>query len=244
MKFKEFIRNKVGVTTINNKLDSNLRVNNEILWSRIFNDSIQDSDWLKIKSFSPGRWALGYPALYILYRILNDIKPKSILEFGLGESTKLTYQYIKSTNNEASLKIVEQDRDWLTFFSKDVFDINENICLLPIKQVVIEDSDTYVYDNFIPSVSDVKYNLVIIDGPWGSPNNSRVEIIDLINNNLLGDDFVIIMDDYNRIGEKNTINKVQALLKNKNVHYVYGEYSGLKDTAIICSDKFKFLTSL
>ncbi len=61
----------------------------EILWAEIFRSVTDKSTWLKNRSFAPGRWALGYPALYILYRILNEMKPKSILELGLGQSTRM-----------------------------------------------------------------------------------------------------------------------------------------------------------
>lgn len=40
----------------------------------IFNSTITSSEWLVNKSFSPRRSAMGYQALYPLYRILNDIK--------------------------------------------------------------------------------------------------------------------------------------------------------------------------
>ena len=34
-------------------------------------------------SFSPGRGAIGYPVMYVLYRVLNEFKPTSILELGI-----------------------------------------------------------------------------------------------------------------------------------------------------------------
>ena len=58
-------------------------------WAAIFNNTIHDSTWLKDRSFSPGRWAVGYQFLYVMYRILNEIKPERILELGLGQSTRM-----------------------------------------------------------------------------------------------------------------------------------------------------------
>jgi hypothetical protein len=43
-------------------------IQNEILKSQIFNNTITDSEWLKYKSFSPGGWAVDYGFLYTLYR--------------------------------------------------------------------------------------------------------------------------------------------------------------------------------
>ena len=52
----------------------------EAVWAHIFHDTIVESTWLKDKTFSPGRWAVGYPYLYVMYRILNEVHPKRILE--------------------------------------------------------------------------------------------------------------------------------------------------------------------
>ena len=73
-----------------------LKKTDELNWSAIFNSAISGSSWFKKQSLYPGRWAAGYPFLYILFRVYNDIKPKRILEFGLGETSKLSYQYIEA----------------------------------------------------------------------------------------------------------------------------------------------------
>lgn len=39
-------------------------INKEILWGEIFNNTVSNSDWLTDRSFSPGRWAVGYQYLY------------------------------------------------------------------------------------------------------------------------------------------------------------------------------------
>ena len=65
----------------------------EAVWAQIFNNTISESLWLKDKTFSPGRWAVGYPYLYVMYRVLNETRPKRILELGLGQSTRMIAQY-------------------------------------------------------------------------------------------------------------------------------------------------------
>lgn len=240
---KSYFQKLIDSSSLQQKLDYNIQVNEELLWATIFNNTVTDSAWLKNKSFSPGRWALGYPALYILYRVLNDIKPQSILEFGLGESSKMTYQYTIEHKN-SFLRIIEQDKNWLDFFSVEKYDVTPYTILLPIESVEVLESNTYMYKNLISSINDKKYNLVVIDGPWGSKYNSRTQIIDIIENNLLDDNFVILMDDFERIGEKQTVDRIIALFNKKNIKYHIGAYSGLKQTAIICCDKYNFLISL
>ena len=91
----------------------------ELLWSQIYHDTVLGSDWLKNNSISPGgprRWAVGYNFLYTLYRILNEMRPKQILEIGLGQSTKLTGQY--ADYFDAKHLVVEHDLEWTKFFCK------------------------------------------------------------------------------------------------------------------------------
>ena len=91
---------------------------NEIMWACIFNNAIDTETWLKNKSFYPGRWAIGYPVLYVLYRILNEVKPKSILELGLGQSTKMITQYA-AAYEDVKHYVVEHDDEWIHFFERD-----------------------------------------------------------------------------------------------------------------------------
>lgn len=169
------------------------KVNNEILWAHTFQDTIRSSSWLKNKSFSPGRWAAGYPMLYIIYRILQNIKPKSILELGLGESSKLMIQYTKA-HKGISLNIIEQDQHWSDFFENEIPDVASFVTILPIIQVPIE-YNLYInhYHGLCKSIGKSVYDFIIIDGPWGTPWHSRNQILEIIQNNLLAENFVIVM---------------------------------------------------
>ncbi len=215
----------------------------EILWGSIFRDTVTDSPWLKNKSFSPGRWAAGYPMLYILYRVLNDTKPRRILEFGLGESSKLTYQYVKSHGN-CELTIIEQDRAWLDFFEGEVFPVKEFTHICPVEKRLIDGTQSYIYGQLDAITKDRIYDFVIIDGPWGSEKNSRSQMVDIVTNNIDPDNFVIILDDYNRKGERQTFRKAREVLRKAGKDPVVGTYQGCKTTAIMCSGNYRFLCSL
>ena len=45
---------------------------NELYWAQIYNSTTQNSAWLTENNFSPGRWAVGYNFLYVMYRILSE----------------------------------------------------------------------------------------------------------------------------------------------------------------------------
>ncbi len=52
------------------------------------------------------------------------------------------------------------------------------------------------------------------------------------------------MDDYERTGEQETVKKLKEVFKNKGISFVEETYHGAKSTLLICSENYKFLTSL
>lgn len=215
----------------------------ELLWAQTFDFAIRGSEWFTNKALNPGRWALGFPGLYILYRTLSDVKPESILELGLGESSKLTFQYAKHYPGK-HLTIIEQSDEWRDVFCDTIFDARQMVCVLPLDVRGSGSAKHYSYRDFISAVRGRKYDLIIVDGPWGSRRNSRNQILDLIEEGLLREKFVIIFDDADRRGEKDTIQKIKELLSAQNRKFFHGTYRGKKDTCIICSSEYRFLTSL
>ena len=104
-----------AVVELHGLRESATRSAREAVWAQVFHDTVTESTWFTRQALSPGRWAAGYPFLYVLYRILDEARPTFILELGLGQSTKLTAQYAAS--NPASQHIVvEHDPEWIAAF--------------------------------------------------------------------------------------------------------------------------------
>lgn len=85
--------------------------------------------------------------------------------------------------------------------------------------------------------------MISIDAPFGGDIDSRSDILEFIPE-ILTDDFVIVLDDANRVGEKATLEKMKKRLDNSNMDYSYGIYKGVTDVAVVCSVKVRFLASL
>jgi hypothetical protein len=111
-KLVKFIRRVIGIQDITQKSQT-------ILNAQLFRGVIEDCEWLKYKSFAPGAWAMDNAALYTLFHILNNVKPKNILEFGLGQSSKMVHQYASFQKNTTALT-VEHDNDWIKFFCNGI----------------------------------------------------------------------------------------------------------------------------
>ena len=213
----------------------------EPYWANIYHDTIINSTWLKDKSVSPGRWAVSYIVLYVLYRVLNEVKPASILECGLGQSSKLMVQYAQ--NNNADLIICENNPDWASFFEKNFPGADRYIKLLDVEMVeVVPPYKSRTYVGFKDAIKGKKFNMIMIDGPLGSERYSRPQILDVVDN--LADSFVIMLDDMNRIGEQETWGLLKEKLVARGIKFVEKIYSSDKDLGVICSPDLEFLTSL
>lgn len=220
------------------------KIAKENYWANIFNSSTRGS-WLNQTPLNVGRWAVNYSMLYILFRVLNEAKPIRIMELGLGETTKVLDAYKSSLNPIAECITIEHDPEWVKLRGGY---ISNNITLveLELENKVINDSLTLSYKNLCTNVNVVnkKFDLILIDGPFGSDKYSRYNIIELVENNFLCEEFIIIFDDYQREGEKQTIEAVIKTLTNMKITHYVSTYSGDKTQCLITSKKYKYLTSL
>ena len=237
------------LTAINFSKDISREIRNiskEILWAETFNNTVSGSNWLKDKSFSPGRWAVGYQYLYAVYRILNAVKPKRILELGLGQSTKLLSQYAKA-NREVKHIVVEHDQEWIDFYKKEN-EIAENTEILKLEREYRKyknDDKVLAFKNFKEKLEGEKFNFISIDAPLGANAKiyARIDVLEILSE-CLEEDFVIVIDDYNRKCEKNTVGEIERILKEHNISYCKGIYYGEKDCMVISSERLKFICSM
>ena len=83
----------------------------------------------------------------------------------------------------------------------------------------------------------------MIDAPKGGEGYSRMDVLKIIPQ-CLPESFTIMLDDYERNGEQNTIKEVLKVLDTHNIKYVTGVHSGEKDVIVITSEDNKFFCSL
>lgn len=235
-KFANLFRRFLGIGSI-------LRLEREQLTALKFNSTIIDSKWFIHKGISPGGYAVDYTFFYTLYRVLESFMPQNILEFGLGQSSKMIHQYAAFFKVNAIT--IEHDSNWSVFFEKSkVGDYAVNIKHLDLENIEYKGTSTQTFRNCVKELGGKKYDLILIDSPIAlNKNYSRVEVIDIANS-CLSDNFVIMIDDYNQKSIQNTAKEVFDVLKGKGVNFVYGIYKGEKDHILITSDNNNFLTTL
>lgn len=222
------------------------RASNESVWAHIFHDTIEGSLWLKNKIFYPGRWAAGYPFLYVLYRSLNEFQPRSILELGLGQTTRIIGQYA-AYNKECRHIVTEHDTEWINIFKRD-FELSDNTEILKLdieKKSYYNTVPSTAYVDFAEKLKGKKFDMISIDAPFGGDHleYSRMDILQILPD-CLNEDFVIFLDDYNRKGEQNMMEKLKEVLNNNQIKYTTGNYGGNKDTFMVTSESLKFLCTM
>lgn len=214
----------------------------EILNGMIFNNTIVDSTWFKYRSVSPGLWAADYGLLYSIFRILNEMKPMNILEFGLGQSSKLIHQYAQFYHVKA--KTCEHDEKWIHFFMQSKpGDYNVTIEKMDLETIQYKGLETLTYKSCPNLFQDEKYDFILVDGPFGSRHYSRPQIIDIVKNNLSAS-FCIVIDDTHRNGEMETVHEIEAIFRERRVKYKIRQYCSSKKHTILCSDDLAFLTTM
>ena len=218
----------------------------ELNWAHIFEDTIAKSEWLMNKSFSAGRWAVGYQYLYCLYRVLNEFKPKSILELGLGQSTRMIGQYAAANDDVAHI-VCEHDFEWIEFFKSD-FSLSDNSEIIQFQLTTghyKDDEAVIMYKDFKKTLKNKQFDFISIDGPFGylAKKYSRVDVLKLLPG-CLSNEFIIMIDDFDRPGEQETVKVLKSILNEANIDFAEGQYVGEKTTKIITSKHKRFLCSM
>jgi len=217
-----------------------LKYSKELNWANVYHDSIKGIAFLESLSLNTGRWAGNYAFFYVLKRILTDFSPSSILELGLGESTKFVSAFLDN-NKLADCRhlVIEEDKNWLNFFLEQNGQSKETeICVISTETIIVEGNQTKVYSNFEKLIAQ-KYDLYIIDGPKGSGRFSRYDLVRIVENVSQGDEFIFLIDDYERLGERETVERAISILDNKGIEIYETVYYGIKNIIIIASEKYK-----
>jgi hypothetical protein len=215
----------------------------ELEWAHNFHDSIRGIEFIEKLNLNIGRWAGNYAFFYILNRILNEYKPKNILELGLGESSKFISTYLDCMLKDSTHTIIEQSLEWQQYFcGRFKLSKRSHVLTYELVQKNVKEFKVNSYAN-LDAIVDEKYDLYVVDGPFGSANYSRYDIISLVQNLNKDDEFIILLDDYNRKGEQETFNELLTLFKNKSISVFHKIYVGKKSVAVLTTKKYNYATS-
>ena len=107
---------------------------------------------------------------------------------------------------------------------------------------IVPEYESRTYRGFKSVIKGKSFDLVLIDGPLGSTHYSRPEILDIVDN--LDKSFVVLLDDMNRIGEREIWDMLKNKLKAKNILFQETIYKSDKQLGLLCSPDLGWLTTL
>ncbi len=215
----------------------------ELEWANVYHDSIRGKKPIEELSLNVGRWAGNYAFFYLLHRVLEEYKPKKIIEFGLGESSKFISTYIDHYLKDTSLLTIEDNISWKQSFESKFKCSNQSEIKILENTFREYNGQSYrSYKNIEYEVNDF-FDLYIVDGPIGSQHYSRFDIVSITDKFNSDSEFVIIIDDYDRQGEKETASVLIDVFKNKNIEIYTKEYIGNKSVLVIATKAYKYIRS-
>lgn len=227
------------------KLERIERNSAEAVWAAVFNSTVSNSVWLHDRAFSPRRWAVGFGYLYVLYRILNEVRPTRILDLGLGQTSKMIAQYA-AAHPSVEHVIIEADPEWVGFFNQGYhLPANSRIVMSEYEMREYKGESVRFYSGLAQKLSGQRFDLISIDAPpsKGMVNYGRLDVLDLMPE-ALSPDCVLMMDDVQRVRERNAVGEIVAKLASFALGYKDETYHGDKDFSVICSERMRFLRSL
>jgi hypothetical protein len=217
------------------KLWKKQRMLKEVIWlQRLQLRLLSKTSIIDIKV---GGWSLGPAGTFLLTEVLGTKRNLKVLEFGLGESTKLigTYGDVKEH------LVLEHNIDWVNQW-KNTRENTPNDSPEIIVTPMLSDSRGSKYDLQHLEIGD-DFNFYLIDGPFGAKRNSRNNIVDIIKGWDEHKDFIIFIDDIHRIGELQTFIKVKRKLKEKGISFRSKKFFDRKAIGVICSEGNWAITS-
>lgn len=177
------------------------------------NDVVQNTNWLYNKNVNLSGYAVDEGYMNSMINILNAHCFKNILDLGCGQTTMIFAQYIKFTNGK--LSTIESDFKWAEKIINEYPNI-EMFSHIHFYRSFVSESSHYI--KLIRDLIhfDEKFDFISVDGPLGYKCKllSRTNIIDIISNELLADQFVIMFHDTNRVQDNNTVTICKLLLEN------------------------------
>ncbi|MGE3864480.1 MAG: hypothetical protein AB7F71_21930 [Burkholderiaceae bacterium] len=199
-------------------------------------------DWAPPDFYTDG--AAGSPSLQLFHvKVLTLVKPQSILELGSGQTTKLISAYVGATSGAYALSI-EQSPEWHGMLRSA---IGHNYEVAPLVTRKIEGVDVLSYD--VQLKGPRKFDYVLVDGPdnnvegWRYTPFSRAGIVDELPD-VLADSFIVVFDDAERAGERQTIELFARKLAAKGTPFRRFTLIGIKHQAVFVSPSLAFLQSV
>lgn len=181
--------------------------------------------------FFPTGGAANYSLLYLILRIGCEFRPASVLDIGAGQST-LLWAMLQRRGFVGEILTLENDAEWAARIGAQV---THEILVTPLQTMRIGRRTVLSYD-WAAAQKDRSFDVVVCDGPRGTPRNSRSGILSMLD--ALPRDFALILDDSEREGEQDTVALVHDGLQARKRDYAVGVVRAAKTQAVFAGGRY------
>lgn len=173
--------------------------------------------------FYPVGAAASYSLMYLLTRVMTELPVQRVIELGSGQSTIL----IDRLRPTAGMHVAyEQSEIWARTVAA-----RAPRCELrcsPLADTVFEGVR---YAGF-GALQKADFELLLVDGPNGTDHASRYDCVPLVEANQARE-FVVIVDDADRPGERETVAALTAVLTRRGIEHKLNHLHGRNTQAVI-----------
>lgn len=181
--------------------------------------------------FYPIGSAANYSLLYLVLRICKEIKPRSVLDIGAGQTSMLWSRLAGS--GAPKVLTVEHDPEWSRVVQTR---IEQPILLSPLREARAGEHRVLTYD-WDEIRAHGPFDVIVCDGPHGTTRWSRLGVINMLDETL-PEDFVLVMDDAERAGERESVAALRARLETMGRKIRIGKVRGQKAQAVIAGGAY------
>ena len=199
----------------------------ELIFQKIFDIQCRNANLTN--DFFPVGGAAGHSLMYLLLRVLEEVPLSKIVELGSGQTTRLIDRAKPSSCGHVCY---ESDSTWHVFF-KDAL----RTCDYRLRPLVGLEHDGVSYHGF-ENVAQEEFDLLLVDGPPGEERHSRFSCVPLIENNPRSE-FLVIIDDAERPGERETIRHLETSLRRRGLDFKLSYLRGRNMQAVISTPQFR-----
>ncbi|WP_242098480.1 hypothetical protein [Sphingomonas sp. CROZ-RG-20F-R02-07] len=187
----------------------------------------------EVDDFFPVGGAANYSLLYLILQVGVQLRPRSVLDIGAGQSSRL-WSMLHRAGYVGDVLTLESDASWGARIAAQV---DHEVLVTPLASTRAGGRASLTYD-WPRARAGRRFDAMVCDGPNGTRRHSRSGILAMLDDTL-PDDVVLILDDAERPGEQDTVTAIHKRLQQLGADYGVGVTRAAKTQAIFATGAYR-----
>lgn len=184
--------------------------------------------------YFPVGGAANYSLLHLILRIAVEFRPTSVLDVGCGESTRL-WSRLHDKGLVSRVLTLESDPEWAARIGREV---GHPVQVSELRPTLVAGGTVNTYDWTGARAAAGPFDVIGVDGPHGEPRRSRAGVLALLDDTL-PKDFVLFVDDAERLGEQETVGLIHDRLSAMGRDYAAGVLQAAKTQVVFAGGAYR-----